>query len=80
MVEVILSLNRKRIQQKIWQKEARVEKASIEVYVPQGENTDYLKKSIELYNKKYSTELELNPVDVAPAIPMVQKVTPKASR
>lgn len=58
-------------------KEARVEKASIEVYVPQGKNTDYLQKSIELYNKKYSTELELNPVDVAPAIPMVQKVTPK---
>ncbi len=47
------------------------------MYVPQGKNTDYLKKSIELYNKKYSTELELNPVDVAPAIPMVQKVTPK---
>lgn len=58
-------------------KEARVEKASIEVYVPQGKNTDYLQKSIELYNKKYNTELELKPVDVAPAIPMVQKVTPK---
>ncbi|MDA3973857.1 MULTISPECIES: ABC transporter substrate-binding protein [Enterococcus] len=58
-------------------KEERVKKASIEVYVPKGKNTDYLQKSIELYNQKYDTELELNPVDVAPAIPMVQKVTPK---
>ncbi|MGM0125887.1 lactose/L-arabinose transport system substrate-binding protein [Enterococcus sp. AZ194] len=58
-------------------KEERVEKASIEVYMPKGKNTDYLQKSIELYNKKYNTELELKPVDVAPAIPMVQKVTPK---
>lgn len=58
-------------------KEERVEKATLEVYVAKGKNTDYLEKSVELYNKKYGTELALNPVDVAPAIPMVQKITPK---
>lgn len=58
-------------------KEDRVTDATIEVYVAKGKNTDYLEKSIEIYNKKYSTNLKLNPVDVAPAIPMVQKITPK---
>ncbi|MGX7173037.1 ABC transporter substrate-binding protein [Enterococcus ratti] len=55
----------------------RVKKATIEAYVPKGKNTDYLQKAMELYNQKYHTKLKLTPVDVAPAIPMVQKVTPK---
>lgn len=58
-------------------KEERVEEALLEVYVPSGKNADYLTKSAELYNKKYNTKIELKTVDVAPAIPMIQKITPK---
>lgn len=58
-------------------KEDRVKEATIEVYAPAGKNTDYLVKSAELYNKEFDTKIELKTVDVAPAIPMVQKVTPK---
>lgn len=58
-------------------KEDRVTDASIEVYVPAGKNTEYLQKSMELYNEEFGTKLKLNSVDVAPAIPMVQKITPK---
>lgn len=58
-------------------KEERVKTGTLEVYVPAGKNTKFLQKSLELYNKKYSTELKLKTVDVAPAIPMVQKITPK---
>ena len=32
-------------------KEARVEKASIEVYVPQGKNTDYLKNRLSFITR-----------------------------
>lgn len=58
-------------------KEERVKEATLEVYVPAGKNTDYLEKSAELYNKKYETDIKIKAVDVAPAIPMVQKITPK---
>lgn len=58
-------------------KEERVKEATLEIYLPAGKNTDYLEKSAELYNKKYDTDIKLKTVDVAPAIPMVQKVTPK---
>lgn len=58
-------------------KEERVKEATIEVYAPAGKNTDYLLKSVELYNNEFGTNLSLKTVDVAPAVPMVQKITPK---
>lgn len=58
-------------------KEDRVKEATIEVYAPAGKNTDYLVKSAEIYNKEFGTDIKLKTVDVAPAVPMVQKVTPK---
>lgn len=54
----------------------RVKEGTIEIYAPAGKNTDYLIGAMELYNKEFGTNLVLNPVDVAPADPMVQKVTP----
>lgn len=54
----------------------RVKEGTIEIYAPAGKNTDYLVKAMELYNKEYDTNLVLKPVDVAPADPMVQKITP----
>lgn len=54
----------------------RVTEGTIEVYAPAGKNTDYLLNAMDLYNKEYGTNLVLNPVDVAPADPMVQKITP----
>lgn len=58
-------------------KEDRVKEATIEVYAPAGKNTDYLLKSVEFYNEEFGTNLSLKTVDVAPAVPMVQKITPK---
>lgn len=55
----------------------RVQEAEIEVYAPKGKNTDYLLQATELYNQKYGTKLTLKPVDVAPGVPMVQKITPQ---
>ncbi|WZU01755.1 hypothetical protein MGH68_01030 [Erysipelothrix sp. D19-032] len=57
-------------------KAERVLEGTIQIYAPKGKNSDYLTKSMELYNQKYSTNLKLDLVDVAPAIPMVQKITP----
>ncbi|CAM3460161.1 extracellular solute-binding protein [Erysipelothrix sp. HDW6B] len=57
-------------------KAERVLEGTIQIYAPKGKNSDYLTKSMELYNQKYSANLKLDLVDVAPAIPMVQKITP----
>lgn len=57
-------------------KEERVKEAEIEVWAPKGKHTDYLLNAVDLYNKEYSTNLKLKTVDVAPADPMLQKVTP----
>lgn len=54
----------------------RVKSGTLTAYVAKGKNTDWLKASLKLYNKKYGTDLKLNPTDVAPAVPMVQKITP----
>lgn len=54
----------------------RVTEGTIEIYAPAGKNTDYLLAAMDLYNEEFGTNLVLNPVDVAPADPMVQKITP----
>ncbi|WP_125705633.1 ABC transporter substrate-binding protein [Lacticaseibacillus daqingensis] len=57
-------------------KTARVKTGTLTAYVPAGKNTDWLKNALTLYNKKYGTSLTLKTTDVAPAVPMVQKITP----
>ncbi|WP_261806015.1 ABC transporter substrate-binding protein [Lapidilactobacillus luobeiensis] len=58
-------------------KAERVKTGTLEVYAPKGKNTDYLQESLKIYNKKYKTSLKIKAVDVAPNVPMVQKITPK---
>lgn len=58
-------------------KKDRVKKGTLEVYVPEGKNADFLKAALKNYNSKYSTDLKLKVVDTAPSTAMVQKITPK---
>lgn len=56
----------------------RVTDATIEVWAPAGKNSDWLQYAVDAYNQEFSTNLQLEFTDVAPAT-AVGKVTPLLS-